>query len=113
MKEYLEAVRKSVCSVCIDGIFDGSEQFIRCGLPEEKICPIEVYLPEVIKVVESIESPQMGDYINLLREQVCKNCLQNSNGKCELRLHADCPLDRYFILVAVCRAWLIPCVITR
>ncbi len=48
MKEFLEAVRKSVCSVCIDGIFDGNEQFVRCGLPEKRICPIEMYLPEVV-----------------------------------------------------------------
>jgi hypothetical protein len=100
MQPYLDAIRRRVCAVCIDGIFDGKNQFVRCGLPKERVCPIELYLPQVIKVVESIDSPRMGDYVTVLRDQVCAECEQTPEGICELRLKADCALDRYFMLVA-------------
>ncbi|NIR47735.1 hypothetical protein GWO43_04685 [candidate division KSB1 bacterium] len=100
MQDYIEAVRGRVCAVCIDGIFDGKQQFVCCGLPDDRTCPIEVYLPEVINVVESIDSPRMEDYVNVLRDNVCSACEQTEDGKCELRLHADCALNRYFMLVA-------------
>lgn len=97
---YLDAIRSRVCSVCIDGIFDGKNQFVRCGLPKERTCPIEVYLPQIIDVVESIESPRMEDYVDILRLNVCAICEHSEDGKCDLRLQADCALDRYFMLVA-------------
>ncbi len=99
-QEYLEAVRSRVCLVCIDGIFDGKGQFVSCGLPADRTCPIEVYLPEVIEVVQAIESPRMEHYVEVLREKVCNECLQAEEDVCELRLKADCALDRYFMLVA-------------
>jgi len=97
---YLEAIRRRVCSVCIDGIFDGRGQFQRCGLPDGRICPVEVYLPEVIDIVQTIESPEIADYITVLHQKVCPRCEQNTDGVCELRLRADCALERYFMLVA-------------
>ena len=99
-QEYLEAVRSRVCVVCIDGIFDCKGEWVRCGLPADRTCPIEVYLPEVIEIVEAIEISRIEDYIEILREKVCTMCEQTENGKCEFRLHADCALDRYFMLVA-------------
>lgn len=99
MQEYLEAIRHQVCSVCIDGLFDGKGQFVQCGLPADRTCPIEVYLPEVIELVQAIESPLMEPYFEVLREKICNECLQAEDGVCELRLKADCALDRYFILV--------------
>lgn len=100
MQEYLEAIRGRVCSVCIDGIFEDEHKFIRCGLPKGRTCPIELYLPEVIEVVETIESPWMEDYVALLREKVCRKCQQTEEGICALRLKTDCALDTYFMLVA-------------
>lgn len=99
-ERYLEAIRRRVCSVCIDGIFDGKGQFMHCGLPAGRTCPIETYLPNVIEIVETIESPKIEDYLAVLHEKVCPHCEQTSDGICELRLRADCALDRYFILVA-------------
>jgi hypothetical protein len=100
MQDYLEAIRSRVCSVCIDGILDTGDQFVRCGLPSERICPIEAYLPEVVDVIKTINSPKIEDYVAVLRENVCAQCEQTPDGICELRLSADCALDRYFILVA-------------
>ncbi|MFQ6114819.1 MAG: hypothetical protein ACE5NG_12185 [bacterium] len=100
MQEYLEAVRRRVCSVCIDGVFENEHKFVRCGLSPDRTCPIEMYLPEVVEVVKSIESPRIEDYLKLLRDKVCSACEQTEEGVCDLRLKADCALDRYFMLVA-------------
>jgi hypothetical protein len=100
MQEYLEAVRRRVCSVCIDGVFEDQHKFVRCGLPADRTCPIELYLPQVVDLVESIDSPRMDDYVKILRDKVCSMCEQTKEGVCELRLKADCALDRYFMLVA-------------
>ncbi|MFQ5706536.1 MAG: hypothetical protein ACE5HO_03755 [bacterium] len=100
MQEYLEAIRSRVCSVCIGGIFDNFGQFVRCGLPEDRTCPVETFLPKVIEVVRSVESPKIEDYVTVLRQKVCTECLQTEDGRCEVRLRADCALDRYFMLVA-------------
>ncbi|MFQ5769152.1 MAG: hypothetical protein ACE5HX_01350 [bacterium] len=100
MQEYLNAVRSRVCSVCIDGVFENEHKFIRCGLPADRTCPIELYLPEVIDVVETTESPRLEDYVTILRDKICASCEQTEEGVCDLRLKADCALDRYFMLVA-------------
>lgn len=98
-QEYLDAIREQVCPVCMDSVMYG-KQFARCGLPADRACPIELYLPQVVEVVESVESPLITDYISTLRDKVCAFC-ENSDGDfCALRLHADCALDRYFMLVA-------------
>lgn len=100
MQEYADAVRRHVCSVCIDGMFNATGEFERCGLPSGRACPIESYLPEVIKIVESIDSPWMEDYVEELRQTVCNHCNQTPAGICDLRLKAECSLDTYFMLVA-------------
>lgn len=100
MQAYLDAIRSRVCSVCIDGIFDEKKRFVRCGLPIYRTCPVELYVPELIEVVKSVDSPNMEDYAIRLREKVCAICEQDEHGICDLRLQADCALDRYFLLVA-------------
>lgn len=99
MQAYLDAVRNNVCPVCLDAVMAGN-QFVRCGLPAGRKCPVEIYLPQVVEVVESVDSWLMDDYVEALREKVCALC-ENSTGEfCALRLQADCALDRYFMLVA-------------
>ncbi len=100
MQPYLEAIRRRVGSVCIDGVFENEPKFVRCGLPADQTCPIEMYLPRVVEVVESIESSRIEDYVAIVRDKVCASCQQNEEGVCDLRLKADCALDRYFMLVA-------------
>jgi hypothetical protein len=100
MQQYLNAIRRRVCAVCIDAICDGKYQFLRCGLPAGRTCPVELYLPQVIEVVESVDSPLFEDYVTVLRDKVCAACEQTEEGICALRLNADCALDRYFMLVA-------------
>ena len=98
-QEYLDAIRARVCPVCMDSVMHG-QKFVRCGLPAERACPIALYLPRVIDVVESVDSPLVADYVSTLRDKVCAFCENSEGDFCALRLHADCALDRYFMLVA-------------
>jgi hypothetical protein len=98
MQEYLDAVRNNVCTVCLDAVMHGS-QFVRCGLPKGRTCPVEIFLPQVIDVVESVDSWLLDDYVKVLRERVCAICKHSDGDFCALRLQADCALDRYFMLV--------------
>ncbi|MCI0691082.1 hypothetical protein L0337_03635 [candidate division KSB1 bacterium] len=99
MQAYLDAVRNNVCPVCLDAVMAGN-QFVRCGLPAGRKCPVEIYLPQVVEVVESVDSWLMDDYVEALREKVCAFCENSTGDFCALRLQADCALDRYFMLVA-------------
>lgn len=42
----------------------------------------------------------MADYVTVLRDRVCAHCENSEGNFCALRLQADCPLDRYFMLIA-------------
>ena len=99
MQEYLDAIRSRVCTVCLDAVMHGN-QFVRCGIPKGRTCPVEVFLPQVIDVVESVDSWLLDDYVKMLREKVCAICKHSEDDVCALRLQADCALDRYFMLVA-------------
>lgn len=98
LQEYAAAVRNRVCPVCLDAVMHG-DRFVRCGLPAGRKCPVELYLPQVIDTVESVDSWLMEDYVRVLREKVCAFCANSEGGVCVLRLQADCALDRYFMLV--------------
>lgn len=98
LQEYAEAIRSRVCPVCLDAVMHG-DRFVRCGLPASRKCPIDIYLPQVIATVESVDSWLMEDYVRVLREKVCAFCASSEGGVCVLRLQADCALDRYFMLV--------------
>ena len=94
-KRYLRAVRNKVCAHCVDLAEEG-----KCTLTGFNKCGVELYLPEIVTVVHSVESDKLGDYIQLLRKKVCSNCKnQNADGTCKLRTEADCGLDRYFALI--------------
>lgn len=98
-QDYLEAIRERVCPVCMDSVMHGP-RFVRCGLPMNRKCPVELYLPQVVEVVASVDSQLMTDYVATLREKVCAFCENSEGDFCALRLRADCALDRYFMLVA-------------
>ncbi len=98
LQEYADAIRNRVCSVCLDAVMQ-RDLFVRCGLPAGRRCPVDLYLPRVIEVVESVDSWLLEDYVHALRERVCAVCANAEGGTCVLRLQADCALDRYFMLV--------------
>ena len=90
-----QAVHKKVCVHCIDLDENG-----KCTLTGERQCGVERHLEKIIDVVRSVDSKNIDDYVQKLREIVCHDCKnQNSDGRCQLRNDADCGLDRYFALV--------------
>lgn len=92
---YRDAVYRRICLHCIDLGKGG-----RCNLNPEQKCAVELYLPEIVKAVQSVKSPRMEDYLAVLRERICSKCKnQAPNGTCGLRNAADCGLDRYFELM--------------
>ena len=95
-ERYRQAIAKKVCQHCIDLAEEGW-----CALSGDRRCGVELYLEKIVDVIHSVTSPNLQDYVNALREQVCHFCEnQNPDGTCRLRSEADCGLDRYFALVA-------------
>ena len=91
---YTDAIRRRVCSVCLDAQDDG-----RCGLTK-RVCAIEKHLPRVVETVLSVDSDRMDEYVAAIRAQVCGRCPEQSpEGPCELRNRGDCALDMYLFLV--------------
>jgi hypothetical protein len=98
IEHYWEAVREKVCVNCIDG--DG---YGNCRLPSVQECAVRLYFPRILQAVQSVNSDRMGVYVDALRRTVCAECCYSVAGgpvgRCSLRDHVDCELDRYFPLV--------------
>jgi hypothetical protein len=94
-EEYLDAIRRRVCAVCLDGRDDQS-----CGL-SARTCAIEDHLPQLVRALSSVPtSKRLEDYADAIRAQVCSVCRhQDEKGSCDLRNHGDCALDAYLSLV--------------
>lgn len=88
-------VRETLCPVCVFQTADGL-----CNTPDPDGCAILRNVPEIVDVVQKIDSPRMDPYIDALREIICANCHnQDACGVCQLRGKADCALDDYFGIV--------------
>lgn len=94
MQEYYEAVRRAVCAHCIDALPRG-----RCTVARRRDCPLHKFLPQLVTITHSLRSDFAEDYRKLVRAQVCAICTHAQNGECPLRDRAECPLDRYLVLV--------------
>jgi hypothetical protein len=92
---YLQAIRKKVCTHCIDADERGN-----CRMHYDEICAVEEYLPNIITAVNRVQSEKIDDYVVELRTLVCSECRnQRPNGTCVVRDRLDCGLDRYFPLI--------------
>ena len=95
MEKYLDAIRKNVCSICVDSDENGE-----CRLTEKELCAVESYLKEIIELAENMTDEYYDKYYENLREKICANCrAKSADGNCYLRDDANCALDRYFPLV--------------
>ncbi|MGE5432426.1 MAG: hypothetical protein ACM3QX_15190 [Syntrophomonadaceae bacterium] len=95
MEKYLKVIRQNICSICAD-----SNDIGKCSLTKEEICALEAYLPQIVEVVHSVDSPDIQDYIDALRKEICSEChTQKEDGYCYLREDVNCSLDRYFPLI--------------
>jgi hypothetical protein len=91
---YMEAIRRHVCSVCLDSRDDGN-----CSLTG-RVCAIEAHLPGVVEAILATSSRRMDDYYDAIRAQVCSGCQhQGEGGRCALRDAGDCALETYLPLL--------------
>jgi hypothetical protein len=92
--EYEAAIRRYVCSRCIDFGADGL-----CHSKDPQGCAIYRFLPELIRIAEGPDDPSMESYLRAVREDICSHCREALTWPCPLRTSADCALDRYLPLV--------------
>jgi hypothetical protein len=93
-RTYMEAIRRHVCSVCLDSRDDGS-----CSLTG-RVCAIEARLPALVEAILTTRSHRMDDYYDAVQAQVCPGCPhQDRAGLCMLRNTGDCALETYLPLV--------------
>ena len=91
---FRDAIRRKVCSVCLDQRDDGN-----CGL-SGRTCAIEAHLPGLIDTLLSIESSRMDEFVAAIEAHVCEQCpVPDATGRCALRQHGDCALYTYLPLV--------------
>jgi len=91
---YLDALRRRVCSVCLDQRNDGT-----CGLTQ-RTCGIEAHLPLLVEALLSVESNRMDEYEAAIKARVCSVCdQQDAAGVCHNRQEARCALWSYLPLV--------------
>ena len=94
MDKYLKAIKENVCSICVDSNEKGF-----CTLNAKETCAVELFFPQILEAVHSVDSKKMQDYHDKLRETVCVKCRAQEDGNCYLREDANCSLDRYFSLI--------------
>ncbi|HVQ31471.1 MAG TPA: hypothetical protein VMV21_17880 [Vicinamibacteria bacterium] len=90
---YMDAIKRKVCSVCLDRHDDGS-----CGLTH-RTCAIEGHLPQIVDAITRIESGRMDEYIAAIEAQVCSRCENKAGLECRLQQSGECALDTYLYLV--------------
>lgn len=95
MQKYIDAIRKNVCSICVDSSENGD-----CTLTNKEICAVEYYLPVILEVIHSINSENIEEYHNKMKDIICAEChAAVDKDHCYLRDDANCSLDRYFALI--------------
>src|SRR5215467_5025084 len=88
-------VRDKICRVCSDRTADGT-----CGLEQPSECALFRLFPQVAKAIQSVQSDDIEDYIQSIRQNVCSVCNeQQADGSCEMRRKVQCALDAYLLLV--------------
>jgi hypothetical protein len=88
-------VRDKICRVCTDRTVDGN-----CGLEQPSACALFRLFPEVAKAIGSVQSDDINDYIQAIRQGVCSVCHdQLGDGSCETRSQVQCALDAYLLLI--------------
>ncbi len=96
IEEYWDAIEDKVCKHCIDET-DGAGNLREVG---EEHCALRRFFPEIVKMVRSIRSDDIDDYVIAQRMLICSKCThQSADGTCKLRQQLDCCLDRYLVLV--------------
>ena len=88
LDEYLEEIRKQVCSRCVERPLGGPP----CA-PLGKECGIETHLPEIIDSIHQVKSGWIETYLENNRKRVCERCAMLNGSNC------PCPMDYLAVLL--------------
>ena len=90
---YRDAIRRRVCTICLDGADDGSCAFA-------SVCGIEEHLPRLVDAILDVRSRRDDAYAAAVEARVCSTCAhRDALGLCRLRRHGRCTLSVYLPLV--------------
>src|SRR5262249_45650122 len=88
LAEYMEEIRKEVCSVCVERPEGGPP----CA-PLGKQCGIEMHLPQLIEAIREVHSDYIGPYLANNFCKVCQHCTLLDSSNC------PCPMDYLAVLL--------------
>jgi hypothetical protein len=66
MDELEELIRTRVCMECIDRTGMGI-----CGMGRVDECPLNRFMPQIVKAVKSVQTEKMDDYVIALHTELC------------------------------------------
>jgi hypothetical protein len=91
-----EALRRRVCSVCLDRGDDGT-----CGRGGEFRCALEEQLERVALALSACRGQPLEERARAVEEQVCRHCSGPDHGEsCRLGERGECAVRAYLPLVA-------------
>ena len=67
--EYLDEIRRQVCSVCVERPAGGPP----CA-PLGKQCGIEMHLPRLIDAIHAVRSDSLAPYLESSHRHICATC---------------------------------------
>jgi hypothetical protein len=88
LEEYLEEIRKQVCSRCVERPPGGPP----CA-PLGKTCGVEAHLAELVDSIHEVKSGWIGPYLDRNRRVICECCPQRGDSCC------PCAMDYLAVLL--------------
>jgi hypothetical protein len=88
LTDYLEEIRKRVCSRCIERPPGGPP----CA-PLGKECGVELHLPELIQAIREVRSGLIAPYLDNNRRTICERCANRHSSDC------PCAMDYLAVLL--------------
>lgn len=82
IQEYLDEIRKQVCSRCVERPPGGPP----CA-PLGKECGIEMHLPQLIESIREVKSRSIRPYLDHNHQIICQNCELLNTDVCPCPLH--------------------------
>ncbi len=82
IQEYLDEIRKQVCSRCVERPPGGPP----CA-PLGKECGIEMHLPQLIDAIHEVRSWSIRPYLEHNHEKICQSCRLLDTEVCPCPLH--------------------------
>jgi hypothetical protein len=88
LTEYLDEIRKQVCTKCVERPPGGPP----CA-PLGKPCGIELHLPQLIDAIHEVHSPLIAPYLDRNQQQICQKCVLHHSSPC------PCPMESLAVLL--------------